>query len=142
MDQRDSRILALLRHNARTSVTDMAAALGLSRSTIRDRMARLERDGVIEGYTVLLSEKARGQRVRAHASVKIRPGTGDPVIRKMQSIGPVQAVYTIAGDFDLIAVLTAETTEEIDAALDAIAALDDVERTQSSVILSEKFRRR
>lgn len=53
-ESRDQKLLALLRRNARTSVTELAKALHVSRSTIQNRIARLETSGVIRGYSVIL----------------------------------------------------------------------------------------
>jgi DNA-binding Lrp family transcriptional regulator len=51
---KDQKLLLLLRQNARTSITDLARALNLSRSTVQNRIARLEVSGVIAGYSVQL----------------------------------------------------------------------------------------
>jgi DNA-binding Lrp family transcriptional regulator len=54
----DQRLVTLLRHDARRSVSDLAAALGVSRATVRARMERLARSGDILGYTVILRADA------------------------------------------------------------------------------------
>ena len=58
MDDLDHRLIALLRRNARTPVADLAKALGVARGTVTNRMARLEREGVITGYTLRLRPDA------------------------------------------------------------------------------------
>ncbi len=54
MDQLDERLITLLRHNGRRSVSDLALELGVSRATVRARIERLEASGAILGYTVIL----------------------------------------------------------------------------------------
>ena len=64
MDTLDERLVTLLRHDARRSVSDLAVDLGVSRATVRARMERLERSGDIIGYTVVLRADAVDQRIR------------------------------------------------------------------------------
>ena len=54
MDALDHRLIAALRHDARLSVAALAQKLEVSRGTVTNRMEKLERDGVIAGYTVRL----------------------------------------------------------------------------------------
>ena len=54
MDTTDRRLISLLRDNARMSVAAMAKSLGVSRGTVQNRLARLEADGTVLGYTVRL----------------------------------------------------------------------------------------
>lgn len=51
MDDLDEKLITLLRHNGRRSISDIAIDLGVSRATVRARMERLERSGDILGYT-------------------------------------------------------------------------------------------
>ena len=54
----DQQLLSLLRENARAPTAELARRLGLSRTTVQSRIERLERQGVITGYTVRVSEEA------------------------------------------------------------------------------------
>ena len=56
MDDTDRRLLEILREDARAPTAQLARALGLSRTTVQSRLERLERSGVITGYTVRLSD--------------------------------------------------------------------------------------
>jgi len=56
MRDTDERLVALLRANAREPTASLARKLGLARSTVQERIARLERQGTIKGYTVRLSD--------------------------------------------------------------------------------------
>ena len=70
MDDLDRRLIAKLRHDARAPVADLAKALGVARGTITNRMARLEREGVITGYTVRLRPDASPDEIRAWTSLE------------------------------------------------------------------------
>lgn len=58
MDDTDRRLLALLRKDARTPVITLAKELKVSRATVQNRINKLERDGVILGYTIKLHQQS------------------------------------------------------------------------------------
>ena len=66
MDNTDRHLLSLLRNDARMTVADMAKAVGVSRGTVQNRIARLEADGIVLGYTVRL-EAPRRIRASGHS---------------------------------------------------------------------------
>lgn len=141
MKESDARLLTLLRENARTSTSELARALGVSRSTVHGRLQRLERDGIIKGYTVEYGEEYEDRLVSAHVLVKVVQKLTTPVNRALHAISEIKSLYAISGDYDLIAVVQAETTEQLSRVIDQIGNLDGVERTNSSVILETKFTR-
>lgn len=140
MDDKDQKLLSLLRENARLSTSELARKMGLSRTTVQDRMARLEDRGVIAGYTIRLGDKG-DQKVRAIVMFKIRPRTQAAVVSRIKSMMEVFSLYSISGDNDLCAVVGAENTSALDRALDKLGAIEGVERTRSSIMLSTKFER-
>ncbi len=81
MDALDERLVTLLRHDARRSVSDLAVDLGVSRATVRARMERLERSGEIIGYTVVLRADAVDQRIRGIMLIEIEGHAADRVVR-------------------------------------------------------------
>lgn len=104
-------------------------------------MAKLERRGVIAGYTVRIGQDVAAREIRAQVMLKIVPKALDEVVAFCRRQSKVTALHTISGEFDMAAMLRAETTAELDVAIDAIALLKGVERTQTSVILSTKLDR-
>jgi len=69
-DETDQKILTLLRHDGRRSISDLATELGLSRATVRSRIERMERQGDIVGYTVILRADAVSMPVRGSKGEK------------------------------------------------------------------------
>ncbi|KAF1067215.1 MAG: Regulatory protein AsnC [Pseudomonas citronellolis] len=137
----DARLLDLLRANARESVSELARQLGVSRSTVQSRIERLERQGVISGYSIRLSEAFAQTLVRAHVLVTALPKLSQQVVQGLEKIGEVRTLHSVSGQFDLIAVVEARSIQDLDAVLDRIGALDGVERTMSSIILSTRIDR-
>jgi DNA-binding Lrp family transcriptional regulator len=141
LDATDRALVALLRENARIGHAEAARRLKLSRTTVQARVESLERRGVIVGYTVRLAEEMSRRLVRAQVTIVVAPKALAAVIRALQRLPEIRALYSVAGPFDLLATVEAEDVPSLDAAIDAIGAAEGVERTQSSIILSTKFER-
>ncbi len=137
----DERLIALLMENARLSTAALARRLGVARSTVQSRLERLEAGGVIRGYTVLLGPGARARQVQAHAMIAVEPQQQAAVERKLKAMTAVAALLTVSGSYDLIAMLAAESTEALDAALDELRACPGVKTTTTSIVLSRRFER-
>ena len=137
----DRDLLALLAENARASTATIARRLGLSRTTVQAKIERLERDGVIAGYGVRLSDAYESGLVRAHVLITIAPKTLARITADLNAILEVKTLHSVSGTFDLIAVVQAASIAELDHLIDRIGEIDGVERTLSSIILSTRIAR-
>jgi len=138
---KDQQLLAVMRGNARASTTELAQILGVSRSTVQKRLERLESEGVIAGYTVQLSSEYLDQEIKAHVMITISPRMTTDIIKNMKKLDGVRAIYSVSGPHDLIAELAAMSVTDLDKMIDEIIAIEGVERTVSSVILSTRLKR-
>lgn len=139
---KDRELLRILSENARLPLSDIAKTLGVSRATVQGRLARLERDGVIAGYTTVLGEGAAMLRLRAALvliELEVRQQGG--VIAALKKRPEIVSCHTLSGHFDLSVKVECETASDLDAMIDWIAELEGVRRTTSSVILAQKFER-
>lgn len=137
----DERLLSLLREDARAATAVIARKLGLSRTTVQNRIARLEQQGVIRGYTVRIDDELERNRIRAHILITVRPKQMPAVVKALQAMHEVRVLYSVSGGHDLIAMAVTTTVGEMDVLTDRIGAIDGVERTNSSIILATKFER-
>ena len=142
LDDKDRQLLALLRQDARLATAALARELGVARTTVVARLQRLTKTGVINGYTVRLNSELRKRVLRVHALLNIDAKKGDAVVKALRDIQQVRAVFAISGAMDCLALIEADSTDEIDSVLDAIGLIQGVEKTQSSLVLSVKFDRR
>jgi len=138
---KDRALLALISENARMPVAELARKLGLSRTTVQARIERLEAEGVITGYGLRLSESYLSGLVRAHVLITIGPKALPGVTAALTAIKEVTTLHSVSGTFDLIAILAAPSILDLDRLIDRIGALDGVERTLSSIILSTRISR-
>ncbi|WP_137133254.1 Lrp/AsnC family transcriptional regulator [Rhizobium sp. FKY42] len=141
LTEKDRELLALLGENSRIPVATLAKKLGLSRTTVQARIERLEREGVIAGYGIRLSEQYASSLIRAHILITIAPKALSQVVRALDRLKPVTTLHSVSGSFDLIALLAAPSILELDQAIDEIGNIDGVERTLSSIILSTRIAR-
>jgi DNA-binding Lrp family transcriptional regulator len=141
LDELDRRILDALAVEARQPAAAIARKLGLARSTVQERILRLERTGVITGYTVRLGPAATGRQVTAHVAITVDPKHAASAVVSLAAIAEVRTVHTVSGTYDLLAIVAAETTAAIDAILDRIGEITGVERTTSSILLSTRLDR-
>lgn len=142
MTEKDQELIALLQTNARMPVSELARRLGVSRTTIQDRLRRLEINGVIAGYGVRLANQATADGILAHVELSVEPRMTTEVVRGLVRMPQVETLHTVSGKFDLIAQIRALTTDHIDKVLDQIGVIEGVTRTESAIILSTKLDRR
>ncbi len=140
-DQVDRDLIALLQANARESTANLARKLGIARTTVVARLARLEKEGVIVGYTVRLGVDDSAHRVRAQVGITIQPKSARDVVRRLTRLPELVQLSSVSGEFDYIALLRAESTARLDALLDEIGEIDGVIKTTTSVVLAVRVDR-
>ena len=137
----EQRLLSLLRANARASTAELARRLGVSRTTVQSRIERLEQRGIISGYGVRLAPDYEQGLVRAHVLLTVTPKLADKVVRGLRGLATVRTLHSVSGNFDMIVIVDAPSIRDLDMLLDQIGAMDGVERTLSSIILSTRIDR-
>jgi DNA-binding Lrp family transcriptional regulator len=141
LDAIDQKLLAALRRNGRASTSELARLVGRSRTTVQGRIERLEREGVILGYAARLAPEREQGAVRAHVMVKLEPKKEGAVGAALRAIDEVRVLHTVAGSYDMIVIAAGDSVGQIEAVIDRIGAVEGVERTTSSIILSTKLER-
>ena len=136
MDDIDRRLLALLRTNARTPVAALAKELKVARGTVQNRMAKLERDGVIAGYSVRLRPQVDEQRIAALMTIVVEGNNADRVLKTLRGDPAVQTLHTTNGRWDIVAELRADSLEAFDKVLGRIRQIDGIVNTETSLLLS------
>ncbi len=137
----EERLISVLKEDVRATVSDIARKLKVSRATVQARIAKLEKEGVILGYTLILGKEYLNQFVSAHVAIAAEQKSASLVSSALMKIEQVSAVHAISGEYDMIAVIHARNTEQLSRLIDFIGDLDGVVRTNTSVILETKEKR-
>ena len=137
----DQQLLSVLRENARASTAQIARRLNLSRTTVQSRIERLEREGVISGYTVRVHDEYDRSHLRAHIMIAVHPKQMTSVVAALRAMPELRVLHSVSGSHDLIAIGAVPSVGDMDLLTDRIGALEGVERTTSSIVLSTKFAR-
>lgn len=135
LDKKDQGLISLLRDNARSSVVTLAKALGVSRATVQNRMARLEKNGVITGYTVLLGEEIEKPAVRALMSIQAESIAEARVISSLRGVPEIVAVHHTTGRWDLIAEIRTDSLSSFNQIIGKLRRVDGVVATESNLLL-------
>ncbi len=141
-DDLDRNIIRELQGNSRESTTNIAAKLNVARSTVHERIIRLERDGVIKGYTVVLSRDPDEARVEALIMLSIKQQETRRVLDTLSKFTEIRLCLSINGEFDLFLSAVASRVEDLEIVIDDIARIQGVLRTQTSIVFNTKFDRR
>lgn len=142
MTPKDRDLLAFLRLNAREPVSSLARKLGVSRSTVQDRIRRLEEAGVIAGYTVSLGEDQAADGVRAFVTISIEPRRSAEVVSSLKRLPALDSVHSVSGKYDFVALARTASPAEMDVLLEEVGRVPGVMRTESAIILATKLDRR
>lgn len=140
MDDTDRRLIAELRTDSRLPVASLAARLGISRATVRNRIDRLMADGVIQGFTVRLGDEGDFEQVRAIMMIEVEGKGTDVVFRRLHGFPEVRALHSTNGRWDIVAELATDTLEAFDRTLAAIRLIDGIASTETSILLSSRKR--
>jgi DNA-binding Lrp family transcriptional regulator len=140
-DKLDRELIALLQANARESAATLARRLGTARTTVLARLSRLEREGVIAGYTVRLAQDVLNQGLQAFVGLTLQPKAGREVESHLERMPEVRQLCAVSGEFDYVVLLRAESAVRMNALLDEIRNLEGVIKTTTSVALAWKIDR-
>lgn len=136
MDSVDEKLITLLRHDGRSSISDLAVTLGVSRATVRARMEKLEESGVILGYTVILRADTVEAPVRGVMLIEVEGHVSDRVIRALSGFPEILEIHTTNGRWDLIVELSASSLPELDAILRRIRLIPGITRSETNLLLN------
>lgn len=141
MDQLDRRIITALEHNARASTTHIAATLGVARTTVHERISRMEKNGVIAGYSVILHQAEDTPKVQVVVLLEVQQKETTRIIKRLEAYPEVKLCLSINGEFDLLLSAEAPRIEDLDILVDELARIPGVLRTNTSVVFGRRIDR-
>lgn len=141
LDDIDRALVARLQDNARTSTVALAKAVGLSRSAVQERLARLEAAGVIAQYTVRLGHG--GDPLQAWLLLRYADGFScDDVVPHLSGLPQVKLCHSVAGDTDLMVLVQVDTPTQLADLRERVAMLKGVDDVTTVHVLRTAIDRR
>jgi DNA-binding Lrp family transcriptional regulator len=143
LDETDVEILKALTLDARLSSRQIAKQCGISIGTVLSRIKKMENEGIIRGYSVLLDHEKLGYELTVITEITVSKGRLLEVENEIARLPNVCCVYDVTGLIDTIIVAKFKNREELGKFTKRLLAIPYVERTNTHVVLTsikEDFR--
>ena len=143
LDETDVKILKMLLSEARLSSRQIAKHCGVSIGTVLSRIRKMEKEGIIKGYSALLDDEKLGYELTVVSEITVSKGRLLEMENEIARLPNVCCVYDITGLTDAIIVAKFKNREELSKFTKRLLALPHVERTNTHVVLTtirEDFR--
>lgn len=141
LDDLDHRLIELLKVNARLPLVKLGQALCCARSTAQLRLKALEDAGIITGYTVSLAANDRSRVIQAMVLIAIESKSEPQVVKALSQRHEIDKLYSVSGKYDLCAMVSTDSTHELDNLLDRMREVKGVQETFSTLLLATKIDR-
>lgn len=136
MDKFDLAIIDQLRKNARVSISAIAEEVALSRSSVSERIKKLEKNNVIRGYQVLLTESQK-EGVSAYFEIQHQCAKCSEIIPHFRQIPEVVTCHGISGDMDLLVFIKADSMRRIHQIREQLDGMGEIIKIKTHVVMSE-----
>jgi len=143
LDETDVKILGVLALYARLSSRQIARQCGVSIGTVLSRIKKMEKEGIIKGYSALLDHEKLGYELTVVSEITVSKGRLLEMENEIARLPNVCCVYDVTGLLDAIIVAKFKNREELSKFTKRLLALPYVERTNTHVVLTtikEDFR--
>lgn len=134
MDEIDERLIALLKEDSRTPNVQLAEEIGTTEGTVRARLKRLSEDGTIRSFTIRTA--TRNIKALVEVQIEVNVHTSQ-IARQIMDMSAVEAVYEVAGNVDIIAVVDVMTMNELNDVIEEIRSHGSIIATQTKMVLNE-----
>ena len=141
LDRLDLNLISFLERNARASLTAIARELGIPRTTVRDRIERMEKNGTISGYTVMLTRNPYEKYARGILQLDVDKAKLNKVVDFIKQFYEVKSCEVVTGECDLLCFCEAPQLEDLDALTSEISAGESIREARFSVVMSTRFER-
>lgn len=141
VDKKDKEILELLIKNARISVAEISRQVHLARTTVQERIARLESKRIIKGYTTIVSQLDESSYLTAMVGLSVETKAFDELVTTLQTIPEVTRCLATSGAYDLCLEVYVSNINKLESVLAMLGTLKGVNKTDSNIVLNSYFQR-
>ena len=136
MDDIDKKIIKVLENDARTSLRKISQLVDVSLGTVSNRVKRMEKNGVIKGYSVILDPDKIGWELNVVIGLRIQKGRLIEIQERIAKDSRVHGVYDVTGDFDSMVIARAKNRKDLDDLSKNVLSIDGVERSITHLVLN------
>lgn len=140
-DALDRKIIAALQANARQSTARIASQVGVARTTVHERIARMEREGAIKGYSVVLGDSDALPMVQVIVMLAVTQQDTPKIIQRLEDYPEIKLCLSVNGEFDLMLSVEAPRIEDLDVLVDELGLIPGVNRTKTHVVFGRRIDR-
>jgi len=140
-DMIDRNLLALLQEDARISTSEIGRRLGVARSTVTERITRLEMDRVITGYTAVVCQDEELIETQSYVFLECDRSMRRQIVQVLRKFPEIRECVSISGKYDLMCSVVAPCAEDIDALIEELAEIPGITSLDTTVVLASKFSR-
>lgn len=139
LDKKDLEILGVLKHHAKWTTHHISKKTLIPVTTVHNRIKKMERMGIIRGYTAILDHRKLGEAVSAFVLIDVSGGNqcrkAEEILKKLESFREVHEAYSVTGDHDIIIRLSAGDTDKLNDFIEKLDDIEGVEKARTFVIL-------
>ena len=136
LDEIDEKIIKVLQDDARTSLRKISELVKVSLGTVSNRVKRMEANGVIKGYSVILDPDQIGWELNVVIGLRIQKGRLIEIQERIAKDSRVHGVYDVTGDFDSMVIARAKNRKDLDDLSKNVLSIDGVERSITHLVLN------
>ena len=135
-------IVSILQANAREPLASLARKVGLSRNAVTERLRRLERDGVIIGYTVRLGNSATSAAITAYMLLYLDGPICERILPSVERLPEIKLSQSLGGEIDMIVFAETENLTDMNRVRDELEMIHGVKKVTTAIVLADRFDRR
>ena len=136
LDDIDKKIIKVLEDDARTSLRKISELVDVSLGTVSNRVKRMEKNGIIRGYSVILDPDKIGWELNVVIGLRIQKGRLIEIQERIAKDSRVHGVYDVTGDFDSMVIARAKNRKDLDDLSENVLSIDGVERSITHLVLN------
>ncbi len=136
LDDIDKKIIKVLEDDARTSLRKISELVDVSLGTVSNRVKRMEKNGIIRGYSVILDPDKIGWELNVVIGLRIQKGRLIEIQERIAKDSRVHGVYDVTGDFDSMVIARAKNRKDLDDLSKNVLSIDGVERSITHLVLN------
>ncbi len=141
LDEVDKKLLSLLTQNARQQYADLGKALHLSAPAVHARVKRLEKEGVIENFTIKIRPEAANKSVCAFVRLSVGSSSCEDSAKFLEKFQEIEECHSVAGEDCILLKVRVATPTKLDELLQKIRKVPGFQRSLTTVVLRSHYER-